>query len=248
MTNSREQILSELINEVKNWEFSLACWEGGAAANGRLDTYSDIDLIICVEDSRVEEAFNNLKTRIDTFAKIEHYWRVPEPTWNGYSQSYYKLADSPDYFFLDIVVVKETSVSKPLEVERHGRPVIHFDRQQIVTSISSDTIEFWKTMRTRFLNIEASYPFYKAIVLKELQRQRALDALAFYRHLLNFYIELLGMKYRPFRYDFGLRYSSFEFPEDICQSIEKFSFVSGLQNIQNNMPLIDSEIDRKSVV
>jgi hypothetical protein len=237
MKFSRNDLLKEIVNETETWPFAIACWEGGAAANNKLDSYSDIDLIVCVEDKNVEESFLNIKNRLQSLAEIEHPWRVPEPTWNGFSQCYYKLKESPDYFFIDLVIIKKSSF-KPFESERHGNPVVHYDRAKILTITSADTSEFWHKIKLRLENLSNSLPFYNAIVIKELKRNHPLDALAFYRQIVAAYVELLGMKYRPFKHDFGLRYSHVDFPKPVVIEIEKFSFVSSADEIKQYAPMI----------
>jgi predicted nucleotidyltransferase len=83
-------------NEAKNLEliiatlepkdFVLALWQGGSAAHGSTDEWSDIDIQVIVEDDRVEETFDIIEESLKTLSEIRFKWRVPEPTWHGHSQ------------------------------------------------------------------------------------------------------------------------------------------------------------------
>ena len=59
MNANRLMLLECLVKNAQTWPFCLALWEGGAAANNRVDQFSDLDLIFCVEDDNVEESFRN---------------------------------------------------------------------------------------------------------------------------------------------------------------------------------------------
>lgn len=239
MILSAAQVTKSLVDEIKSWPFSVACWEGGSAANKRSDQYSDLDLVICVEDGNTEEAFAKIQDALRRLSPIDQQWRVPEPTWHGHSQCFYKLADTPEYYFLDVVVMQEKATQKFLEKERHGTPVVHFDKKGFVQITSADTPEFWSKMEARRKAIEASFPFFKILIQKEIARKRPIDAMAFYRTWTNFLVELWGMKYRPLRYDFGLRYTHIDFPKDVQAELEKFCYVSSLSDIQNRLPEIE---------
>lgn len=239
MDLNRHSLLDFFVRKAQTWPSYLACWEGGAAANNRVDQFSDLDLIFCVEDDAVEESFRKIESSLSTICQIKHHYRVPEPTWSGHSQCYYQVVGMPEYFFIDVVVIKKTATNMPLEIERHGTPVVHFDKLGIVKTLSVDKKEFQKRMRERLKAIESSFPIYKAIVIKELHRQRALDALAFYRILSGFHVELTGMKYRPFHYDFGLRYAHVELPEEIQDELSEFSYVIDIDDVRRKLePLI----------
>lgn len=240
---SRQSLLDFLIKKAQTWPFCVACWEGGAAANNRVDRFSDLDLIFCVEDDAVEESFQKIEFNLSSMCQIKHHYRVPEPTWSGHSQSYYQVAGMPDYFFIDAVVIKKTAGNKPLETERHGTPVVYFDKLGLVKTSSVNKEKFQQRMHDRLKTIESSFPIYKAIVTKELHRQRALDALAFYRILSGFHVELTGMKYRPFHYDFGLRYAHIEFPAEIQNELSKFSYVIDIDDIRKKLEPLSLRIE-----
>lgn len=61
-------------------------------------------------------------------------------------------------------------------------------------------------LSARLTELMDSLPFRTILVEKELVRNHPLDALAFYQGLDRMLIELLGLKFRPPRFDFGPRY------------------------------------------
>lgn len=238
----RENILESLLRSIEECFLVEGCWEGGAAANNCLDQYSDIDLILCVDDENIEETFDYLEKCIRNISPISKKWRVPEPTWNGHSSCHYKLEGAAEYFLIDITIIKRTKIENSFEFERHGDLVEYINKQNINISGSANNESFWERSEKRLNMIEESFPFYKSIVTKGILRERPFDTLAFYRILVDFYIDLLGMKYRPFRYDFKLRYVSKDFPEKELENIERFSFVSGLGDMKANLDFLEGYV------
>ena len=68
-------------------------------------------------------------------------------------------------------------------------------------------------------------PVYRMLVEKELAREQPLEALAFIRRFCAL-IELLGIRHRPDRFDYGWRYVETELPEDARRLIERYAFVA----------------------
>jgi len=87
----RTRILETILTALEPADFVLALWQGGSAAHGYTDEWSDLDLEAMVEDNRVQETFDILENALETIAPIRFKYRVPEPTWHGHSQCYYQL-------------------------------------------------------------------------------------------------------------------------------------------------------------
>ena len=65
------------------------------------------------------------------------------------------------------------------------------------------------------------------LVAKELARGHALEAYGFYQALVRALIELLGIRHRPDRFDFGWRYVERELPESAQALIARHAFFAG---------------------
>ncbi len=244
MTINRQFLRDAFVKRAESWSFCIACWEGGAAANNRVDQFSDLDFILCVDDEMVEVTFREMDSALESIAKIKRRYRPQEPTFNGVSRCYFQFEGMPEYFFMDAVVLRKTAGNKFLEKERHGTPVVYFDKLGIVNSVSADTEDFKRKRRERLIEIESSFPIYQAIIIKELHRERALDALMYFRVLAAFYVDLCGMKYRPFRYDFGLRYAHAELPIEIQNEISRFSYVADIEDLHEKFAPLVQQIEK----
>jgi hypothetical protein len=95
-------------------------------------------------------------------------------------------------------------------------------------------------LRQRLAQIRASWPVYRMIVEKELARSHALDAIGFYfGGLLRPLIELVNMRHRPDRFDYGWRYLHHELPVQLQRELQALAYVDGPAQIGAQLPAID---------
>lgn len=214
-----------------------ACWEAGSAATGRVDPFSDFDLLIVAPLQAADAIFAAVEAAISTTGRIAHRWRVDPPPFRDTAQRFYFLAGAPRFFAVDCVVVSETGADQFLERGRHGEPQIQFDRSGRIAALPVDR-EALNAQRARRLGqLRGAVPVYRMLVEKELARGHPLEALGFYQALLRALIELLGMRYRPERFDYW-RYVETELPEQAQRLIERYAFVAdadGLQRISGEL-------------
>ncbi|MBW4639546.1 MAG: hypothetical protein KME05_15200 [Gloeocapsa sp. UFS-A4-WI-NPMV-4B04] len=128
----REKIIETIVATLEPLDFILALWQGGSAAHGYTDEWSDIDIETIVEDNSVEETFDMVEKSLKTIFEISFKYRVPEPTWHGHSQCFYQLKEASPFLAIDFAVIKRSSPNDFLEVEKHGNPVVAFDKANLV--------------------------------------------------------------------------------------------------------------------
>jgi len=59
--------------------------------------------------------------------------------------------------------------------------------------------------------------------------------------LLRKLVEVMGIRYRPYRYDFELRYLERDFPEKEQTSIHEYMKYLGPGDLRNKVALIDTD-------
>jgi hypothetical protein len=70
------------------------------------------------------------------------------------------------------------------------------------------------------------------LVKKEINRGLLVEAIANYHaRTLSLLLELLGMVYRPDRYDFGVKYFSRDFPVEIIDRLKPLYCISNLKDL-----------------
>ncbi|BAY43025.1 hypothetical protein SAMD00079811_06030 [Scytonema sp. HK-05] len=235
----REKILQTIIAALQPKDFVLALWQGGSAAHGYTDEWSDIDIVVIVEDNFVQQTFDTLEAALQTISEISFKYRVPEPTWHGHSQCFYQLAEVSPFLAIDFAVMKRSSRNDFLEVERHGKAAIAFDKANLVVPTNLNREEHFSKMKQRFQQLQMLYKFKQIFVTKQINRGHLAQAIVNYQsHTLSPLVELLGMIYRPYRYDFmNLKYFYRDFPPEVVARVEQLYCVTDLADLAKKQQL-----------
>ncbi len=229
---------------------ALAIWEGGSAANGRSDDLSDVDLLVLVEDDRVEEAFEAAHRALSGLGTLDPPYRLPEPTWHGHSQCFHHIIGTPPTLLVDLVVMREGVEERFLDPERHGFGVVHLDRGGYTQRPPFGAAKLHERMAAARSEIASRARMFGAFVGKELARGRVVDAMSFYHSLtLRPLVTALGMLHRPLRYDFG-RYVLEDFPEEVSERLASLFYVSSPEELSTKqaeahawlLELLDAEL------
>jgi predicted nucleotidyltransferase len=232
--NQRPEILKRLVTELKHCNPVLAVWEGGSAANATSDQYSDIDICVLASDP-ISLVFQTVESALNSISEITHIWNEPKSIWPGLTQKVYFLKDVPKHFFIDVAVFPEhaTELAEFMQLERHGNPVVHFDKLDRIKTHHADKNVFAEKHRKRLKEIVEAFPVYRTEVFKELDRGHAVDAFAFYQGgMVKPLIEILGMIYRPFQFDFGFRYLQRSLPLELYRKIETLLYVQDMNSLR----------------
>ena len=217
----------------------LAAFEGGSAATGRADEYSDIDLNIVARGQVHPSLFDCVERLVREVGAITHLWHNAELPWPGTVQRFYFIEGAPRFFVLDCVLLVPEAAPELLEVERHGNAQVLFDRAGCLQPRQLDRAAHGRRMARRLAQMDGSRPLYRMLVDKELARARPLDAFGFYLALLRMNVELAGMLHRPDRFDFGWRYLHVDLPESLAAELQSVTCGADLQQIGSHLPLVD---------
>jgi hypothetical protein len=228
----RQRILESTIATLEPKDFVLALWQGGSAAHGFTDEWSDIDIQVIVEDDRVQETFDIVEESLKSISEIRFKWRVPEPTWHGHSQCFYQLEQASPFLFIDFVVLKQSYPNDFLELERHGKLAITFDKANLLVQPSLNRSEHFSKMQERLGTLKNTFDFFQIIVKKEINRGHLVSAISNYQtYTLQPLVELMGMVYRPERYDFRTKYFYRDFPTEVIARVESLYCVMNLADL-----------------
>lgn len=241
--NYRRTIIEAVIARLLPVTAVRACFEGGSAATGRLDDYSDIDLVIVAPLSSADDVFDAVELALSPHS-IVHIWRVEPPPFPQTAQRFYFLADAPRFLAVDCVVASESGVEPFLERERHGDPLVYFDRTSKVRARAADRTALAERRMKRWGQLRGSVPVFAMLVDKELARGRPLEALGFYQGLLRALLEVLGIEHRPDRFDFNWRYVETQLPEGARALLARYAFVADEQALRERAPQLSEELRR----
>ncbi|MFZ5817369.1 MAG: nucleotidyltransferase domain-containing protein [Bacillota bacterium] len=229
---AREALLRSLRERLGGCDGALAFWEQGSKAMGRADELSDLDLYLIVAEGAVEEVSRQVEEALEQVAPIDLRLVLPQPTWHGHWQAFYRMAGLSPYLQVDIVLMKESSANWFLEPEIHGEPQILFDKKGLVRPVPTDAAAFAERLAKRLPLLEAPAELFHIFVGKELQRGREVDALSFYQGVLvGRLVEALRIRYSPWRYNFGLRYLREDLPAPVYAQIRSLVYVAGPEEL-----------------
>jgi hypothetical protein len=216
----------------------IAAWEGGSAANGTLDQYSDIDLCVLAK-TPLQSIMNEVETALESIG-IDYGWQAKKSFFgDGMIQKVIVLKGSPKFFSVDVTIfdLADTDLLKEfLEIERHGEPRILFDKKNIIKIGHTDPVILFRQHQERVEQIAQAFPIFKTLALKAIERGHEVDALGFYQNaLVRPLIEVLGMIYRPFKSDFGMRYVHSSFPPEFQKLIKNLNYVSCFEDLPSKI-------------
>lgn len=230
MTIQREPLLARLRAVLEPLDYVQAMWEGGAAAFDRVDTWSDIDLQIAVDDERVADAVKMLEQALPP---IDLRYEIPQPTWHGFWQTFYRFQDASPFLLLDMVVMKTSAQEKFLTLDIHGQARVHFDKIGFTRVPALDSAAHQAHLRRRLESIHASFPLFQVLILKEIHRGNTIEAISFFQGFtLRPLVELLRIKHCPARYQFHTRYVQYDLPSDVVKQLESYFFVRDLDDLR----------------
>lgn len=233
--HKRTEIKTSLHDLLVAQEQILAVWEGGAAATGFLDQYSDLDLYIIINNQDTGAVFELLQEHFCKLYGIERQFRMPEPTWHGMSQCFYLLSDCEDFFYLDIAVVPVSNPIKFTELDRHGNALIWFDKESVYTSANTSREDQDKLV-LKILHGVTALDFLSIIELrKAIARNNWIAAQMNFQLFVNRHIvPLMNIKYRPCKADFGIRYTDRDYPPEAVRVLEDLLRITSVEDISVN--------------
>ena len=215
--------------ELEPW--ALAAWECGSASFGRADEWSDLDLLVCVEDGKTADAVRAIEEALG--AQVRLKWQVPEPTWHGCWQAFYRFLGGSPFFMLDVCISERSKPWRLTERERHGEPGVLFDRIGVAKATGIDRAELARTLRTKLEQLSLTLEMFADFPQKELNRERAIDAIHWYQQMvLGRLVTLLRMRHAPERHDFGARYLSFDLPREDALKLEALYYVRNADELR----------------
>jgi len=229
---TRDAIIATLREELELLDYVRAAWLGGSDATGRTDQWSDIDLMLVVEDDAVERTAEAMVTALARLSPIAHRYRVPEPTHHGHRQEFLSLQDADECHVVDFAVMKRSSTDWFLEPERHGLQLILFDKDGLVKPALFDQAAHAQKLAKRLDSLRTIFPLFQNFVKKAVYRGDLADAWDTYRSCtIRPLVELARMRHCPDRFDYGFRYLDRDLPDRVRRDIEALLLPRSVEEI-----------------
>lgn len=230
---SRGAILRTLTDALVPLPWVDAFWEGGSAAFGRLDAYSDLDLYAVVADDKLADAFLVIEAALRSLSPIRMKYEPSWPPESGTSQAFYRLEGATDYLLVDLAVFQRSARDKYLEPELHGKAVFAFNKRGAVVTPTLDRDAFVARVLERRDRLRVRVALFGPFVTKELLRRNRLGAFEAYQKIvLDSLVQVLWMRYHPVHYSFGMRYAADELPRDVVSRLGRLAYVTGPDDLK----------------
>ena len=205
----------------------FAGWEGGSAAFGAVDAYSDIDLEYLVAD---DASFDDL------YALAERAIEAVSPITASHTPlkgRYYKLKDGGDFLLVDLIFFRVGDPDHHLDIERHGEKVPLFDKGDWLRPKPLDEGALAVRRDRRYRELQTWFPMSQVFVRKAILRGQHVEAVnAFWACTLKPLADLLRMRYCPVRWDFGVRYLDRDLPPAVYDQVRDLALVSDLGDLE----------------
>lgn len=229
---TRQQILLALQQALEPLNHVHAMWEGGSAAFGHADEWSDVDVQIVVEDERVADAFTAAEAALLALSPFEIRWEVPQPAWHGHAQVFYKLQNASPYLMVDFVVMKASNPNKFLEPEIHGQATVLFDKNNALAVAPLDWAALHQQLAARLEQLRLTFPLFQSLTQKSVHRGWALEAVAFYNAFtLRPLMEVLRIKHSPAHHNWHVKVAHFDLPPEVFAQVEPLFFPRDLADL-----------------
>lgn len=229
---SKKLIVERMNEALASTPEVLAAWLGGSTATGFEDELSDTDIVAICEDPQI--VFSVLEKTLISLAPVPFVWKVEESIWKGFSQKFYVLAGTPETYYLDVGVFQSVSPQDYQEffnVERHGKPIILFDKKGILQTASLAP-HYETPQRVDLTQWMARFEIMYRTFLKESLRGKYIDSFIFYQRLVTLWVQLLRHHQTPQKHDFGLRYIYRDFSQETAQEVEDLFKANTLEDMQ----------------
>lgn len=237
--NTKDQVRERLKTLLIDDPAALAAWEGGSAATGFLDDFSDLDLVIVCEDEAVEVLFHKIEAHLENTYGIQRRYRVAEPAWHGFSQCFYKISQVPELFYLDIALIKQSIPNKFTESDRHGNALVWFEKTPVIDPTPTPADKVAEKGRHFFKMVTQSDFLIITEIEKALARNNFTEAFPrYYQFVSNQLGVLLNLKYRPCKVDFGLRYAYRDFEDPDVKLLTYALQVSSVDVLREKFKLV----------
>jgi len=229
---TRDAIVQALVSSLRPLSYARALWEGGSAAFGRVDRWSDLDLYVLVDKAKVVDTFGVVERTLMALSPISQTY-VVEAGFEGVSQKFYKLRDANEYTVIDLAVLTPESPEMFLAPEIHGTNVFYFNKGGAAKARPLDKASLARRRRKRLSGLSLRFAIFNNYVIKELRRGHSLEALEDYRAVtLATLIEALRIEHSPLHFDFRMHNIDGELPPNVVKRLRRLSYVRDPKDLE----------------
>ena len=235
MTISRDQIIDQISTSARDNPLVYACWLEGADATDTVDEYSDVDIVLDVEDGSEETVFLDLEDALSKIGRLDYRCETAPPDDSKLRHRVYHLEGTPETLFLDIVVQSHSRDVEFIRQNAAEQPKVVFDKANAIRFRDVDEAQLVRALRGRLGHLERVFA-QRSRVTKYVKRGKFLEAVGYYhRYLLGPLIEVLRIRYTPLTVDYGVVHISDHLPGALVSELEDLFKVGTVEEISEKV-------------
>ncbi|MDQ3802402.1 MAG: hypothetical protein M3416_00880 [Acidobacteriota bacterium] len=214
----------------------LAVWEAGSAAFERLDEYSDLDIGVLAEANSNQQIWEDALGLFERLGGLLLRWHEPNPVFQGLDKNTFRFRRASRWLQLDLGIFTHPAKDLYNQPERHGRHRVLYDPHGMLEPPAWDKAAQLTALRKALHHEILRFGMYHDYFRKELFRGRNIDAFRMYTAFcVQPVAAVLGMLYRPTRWDFGLRYLHEDLPPEETARVERLCFLERPEDMEAGM-------------
>lgn len=231
---NRDKIVQHLRSTLEARSDVYAFWIEGSAPQGYADEFSDVDLWLSVDDDKIFTIYDDIEHMLTDVSPIDFRYVVKNKGELG--QNVYHLQGMSEFLTID---VNTQGMSRDVYlVKGIDDAEIIFDKQNVVK---------FKEREPANIDIEAKRKklqgFYEQMcpsLLKNVRRNKKLEALYYYHLILRYATKFLRLKYDWHeKTDFDLKHIYRDIPKNEVKNLERFYDVRAGE-IENTLPELEA--------
>ncbi len=231
MTVSRLEIINQIKNGVQDNPLVYACWLEGADSNDTVDEYSDIDVVLDVEDGGEEAVFQEVETALSKLGRLDYSYEKAMAHDSKLRHRIYHLEGTPETLFLDVVIQSHSRGFEFIRQNQAEHPKVIFDKAEGIKFRDVDEAQLAQTLRERLYHLSNRFA-QRPLVTKYVKRGKFLEAMGYYhKYLLEPLIEVLRIRYTPLNFEYGIVHISDHLPRELVLELENLSKITSVEEV-----------------
>lgn len=234
--NNRDKIVEHLRSKLETRSDIYAFWIEGSTPQGYADEFSDIDLWLSTDDDKIFTIYDDIEQMLSEIAPIDFSYIIKNKGELG--QNVYHLEGMSEFLTIDV---------NTQGISRHVYLVKDIDDAQIL--FDKENVVRFKEREPANIDIEAKrkklqgfYEQMRPSLLKNVRRNKSLEALYYYHLILRYATKFLRLKYGWHeKTDFDLKHIYRDIPENEVKNLERFYDVRASE-IENTLPELEGWI------
>lgn len=235
------KIVDELKAQLEQNPAVHAMWIEGSVAEGYADDLSDVDIWLDIEDGKEQETFELIEKLLSERGVVDV--NFSEGITPPFSHAVYHIAGTNPLHFIEITLHAHSHKFGLFDSLRKIKVV--FDKDGTAKFKDLDEADYKKMLIERAAFLAEKIEIGKLSVEKEIKRQQFPDAMHNYLFwLVEPIIELVRIRYSPFKITYNLKHASRDLPVETVKEIESLYQVASLDDLNNKIRQVESMLEK----